>query len=452
MSLLSKFKDDLLFARVIRSSGKLLSANTISLGLSVLQGVMVARLLLPEGLGLIRVVMAYASTVNSILSFRMSELVVRYGGEYLGHDEKDKAAAVMKAAGLAEAVVSLLAFLIVLGTAGLAEKYLTESTGIAWMFVIYAVGLLANFNVETSTGILQVTHKIELQGVFNLTQNVIATLIIGAAFLWNGTLPIVLGAYLLGKVILGLAMFIAAQLQLYKILGAGWWRIPLSRLTTAGDLIRFAVSSNISATIIKIFRESELLWVAFFLPTEIVGLYSVAYTLVSFIAIPADPLISTTFPEINRMVVQKAWSKLRDFLRKVTTLSFAYNLVLGLGFILFGRWMILIYSGAEFVDAYPALVALTIGLVFNYILFWNRPLLLSLGLPDFPIWVTLSVGLVKLALAFWLIPTYGIVAAGALLSFYYIASVGIMVLRGVKEIYSPEGVEPQRHEDAKTQR
>jgi O-antigen/teichoic acid export membrane protein len=434
MSLLSKIKDDPLLVRVIRSSGKLFSANTVSLGLSVLQGVMVARLLLPEGLGLIRVVMAFASTVNSILSFRMSELVVRYGGEYFGRDEKDKAAAVMKAAGLAEAFVSLLAFLIVLVTAGLAEKYLTESTGIAWMFILYAMGLLANFNVETATGILQVTHRIELQGVFNLTQHILATLIIGAAFIWHGTLPVVLGAYLLGKVIFGLAMFIAAQTQLRKILGAGWWRVSLSKLTAARDLIRFAVSSNISATIIKIFRESELLWVAFFLPTNIVGLYSVAYTIVSFIAIPADPLISTTFPEINRLVVQKAWTQLKDFLRKITALSFAYNIALGLGFVLFGRWIILIYSGAEFLNAYPALVALTIGVIFNYILFWNRPLLLSLGLPAFPIWVTLTVGLVKVALAFWLIPQYGIVAAGALLSFYYIASVGIMVLRGVKQI------------------
>ncbi len=434
MSLFSRFKEDPLLAQVVRSSGKLFSANTVSLGLSVLQGVMAARLLLPEGLGLTRVVMAYASTVNSLLSFRMSELVVRYGGEYLARGQKDKAAALMKAAGLAEGLVSLLAFLSVLATAGLAEKYLTESQGVAWMFVVYAVGLLANFNVETAAGVLQVARKIELQGVFNLTQNILVTLLIGAAYFWKGSLPAVLGAYLLGKVLLGLAMFAAAQIQLNRTLGAGWRRTPLSRLTAVRDLVRFALSSNVSATVIKIFRESELLWVAFFLPTEIVGLYSVAYTLVSFIAIPADPLISTTFPEINRLAVQKAWDKLKDFLRKITTLSFAVNLALGFGFIFFGRWAILLYAGAEFLDAYPALVALTIGLVFNYIFFWNRPLLLSLGLPEFPIWTTLSVGLAKLALAFWLIPQYGIAAAGALLSFYYIASVGIMVLRGVKEI------------------
>ncbi|MCC7117887.1 MAG: oligosaccharide flippase family protein [Anaerolineales bacterium] len=438
MPFLEKLKTDPLFGRVLRSSGKLLSANAVSLGLSVLQGIMVARLLAPEGLGLIRVVMVYASTVNSVLSFRMSELVVRYGGEHLAKGEKENASAVIKAASLAEGIVSLLAFLVVVFSAGLAEKYFTEATGIAWMFSLYALGLLASFNLETAIGILQTTHKIEWQGIFNLTQNILVTVMIGVAYFWNGTLAFVLIAYLLGKVVLGLGIFSMAQIQLRKQLGSAWWKTPLSKLRTTKELIYFAVSSNISATIIKIFRESELLWVALFLPTEMVGLYSVAYTIVNFVAIPADPLITTTFPEINRLAVQKTWHELKDFLRKITTLSFAYNLLIGLGFIFFGRWIILIYSGEKFINAYPALVALTIGLVFNYILFWNRPLLLSLSLPNYPIWVTLIVGLLKVALAFWLVPKYGIVAAGALLSFYYVASVGAMALRGVREIRKNE--------------
>jgi O-antigen/teichoic acid export membrane protein len=123
-------------------------------------------------------------------------------------------------------------------------------------------------------------------------------------------------------------------------------------------------------------------------------------------------------------------------LRKVTTLAFAINLAIGLGLILFGRLILTVYGrGEEFAAAYPALLALFVGLAFNYTLFWNRPLLLSLGLPEFPIWVTLIAGMVKVALAFWLVPRYGILAAGALLSYYYIASVGIMVLRGLKEIH-----------------
>jgi O-antigen/teichoic acid export membrane protein len=229
-------------------------------------------------------------------------------------------------------------------------------------------------------------------------------------------------------------MFFAAQVQLRKALGRDWWRTPFSALTSTRQLIHFALSSNISATIIKIFRESELIWIGLFLNTTAVGYYRVAYTIVYFLAIPADPLIAATFPEINRLAVDHAWARLKSFLRKVTAFSFVYNIALGAGLIFFGRWVILVYSGADYVNAYPALVALTIGLVFNYILFWNRPLLLSLGLPEFPIYVTLIVGLLKLGLSFLFVARFGIIAAAALLSFYYIVSVGMMVWRGLTEI------------------
>ena len=418
----------------MRSSGSLFSNNTFVLGLSVVQGIMATRLLGPAGFGLIGVVMAFTSTVNSLFSFRMGELVVRYGGEYLNKQDKEQASALLKAASTTEALVSLIAFLVVLFTAELAETYLAKTPGIAWMFTVFAINLLANFNTETSTGVLQITDRIKLQGAVNLIQAVITTLIITGAFHFNGSIVVVLVAYLIGKSIVGLGLFVTAQLQLRKKLGGGWWRAPFSKLTARKEIIRFAFSSNVSATIIKLFRESELIWVGFFLDTTAVGYYRVAYTIAHFLAVPADPLIATTFPEINRLAVEKAWGGLKSFLKRITAFSFAYNIAVGAGLVLFGHWVIRIYSGAEYLAAYPALLALTVGLVFNYILFWNRPLLLALGLPEFPVYVTLAAGIVKLALSFWLVPIYGVAAAGGLLSFYYIASVGMMAVRGILEI------------------
>lgn len=438
MILLSKFQNDPLLKKIIRSSGTLFSANAISLGLSVLQGLMATRLLGPAGFGLIGIVMAFASTVNSIFSFRMSEVVVRYGGEYWNKGEKEKASAAIKAAGLAEAGVSIIAFLVVIGAARLAEIHLAKTPGAAWMFIVFAVGLLANFNTETSAGVLQITGRIRWQGAINLIQSVFTLLIIAGAFFLHGSMVAVLFAYLLGKTILGLGMFIAAQVRLRQTLGGGWRRTSFSAIGSWREILRFAFSSNVSATLIKIFRESELIWIGLFLDTTAVGYYRVAYTLVYLLAIPADSLIAATFPEINRLAVEKTWSQLRSFLKKITALSFAYNILLGAGLLLFGQRVILIYSGREYINAYPALAALTVGLVFNYILFWNRPLLLALGLPEFPIYATLASGVVKLALSFWLVPSYGIFAAGALLSYYYIASVGIMSWRGARQIRQNE--------------
>lgn len=433
MSLLSKFNNDPLLGKVIRNSAHLFSSNSLSLALSFLMGILSARLLGVAGFGLMGLVMGYASTVNSILSFRMSELVVRYGGEYLERGEKDKASALIKAAGLTEAFVSVLAFIFVLITSGLAMQYISKTPNTAWMFSFFAIGLLSNFNYETSIGILQITDKIKLQGTINLIQSMVGVIIIAAAFIWGGGAVIVLLAYLIGKTILGLGIFISAQLQLRRVLGSSWWRTSFQSMPSYRELIRFAISSNISATIIKVFRESELLWVGFFLSTTAVGYYRAAYTLIGLLSVAVDPLISTVYPEINRLVTQKAWPRLRDFLRKVTTLSFAFNLAQALGFVILGRWILWIYD-KQYVDAYPALIALLVGMAFNYTLFWNRPLLLSLGLTDYPIIVTLVAGLLKVGLAFIIVPRFGYVAEAVLLSFYYIASVGVMAWRGLKEI------------------
>lgn len=417
----------------MRSSSVLFSSNTISLGLSVVQSILAARLLGPAGFGLVGIVMGYASTVNGLLSFRMSELVVRYGGEYLEKNEKEKAAALVKAASLSEAAVSALAFLFVVITASLASQYIAKTPATAWLFILYGLGLLANFNIETSTGVLQTLDKIKLQGVINLVQSVLTAGIITFAFFSHGSLQLVLYAYLAGKTVLGLGIFLTAFHHLTRRLGGGWWNAPIRILPRFREMARFAISSNLSATAILVFRESEILWVGYFLTSEAAGYYKAAYAIVSLLAVPANPFILTTYPEINRLVVQKAWPRLKDFLRKITSISAAYNLVLAAAFVLFGKWLLWIYGG-EYVVAYPALIALLVGQVFNYILFWNRPLLLSLGLPEFPLKATVAAGLAKMALAFPLVPLYGYVAEAALLSFYYLVSVGVIVWRGVKEI------------------
>jgi len=433
MSFFSKFKNDPLLGKVVRSSGALFGSNSIGLGLSMVQSILAARLLGPADFGLVAIVMSYASTVNGFLSFRMSELVVRYGGEYLENEDKEKTAALVKAAAFSESSVSLLAFIFVALTATLASTYIAKTPNTAILFIVYSLGLLANFNTETSTGVLQLLGKIKYQGVINLVQSILTAGLITLAYFTNGSLQFVLFAYLAGKVVLGIGIFATAFFQLTKRLGSGWWKADINSIPKVKELARFAFTSNLSATAILVFRESEILWVGYFLTSEAAAYYKVAYSLVSLLSVPANPFILTTYPEINKLVVQKAWARLKDFLKKITTISAAYNLAIALGFVIFGKPLLSIY-GEEYVTAYPALLALLVGFTFNYIFFWNRPLLLSLGLQEYPLKATMVAGIAKLALAFPLVPRFGYVAEAVLLSFYYITSVGAIVLRGVKEI------------------
>src|SRR5574338_1273939 len=118
MSLLQKIKtylhDDPLIRRVLRNSGYLFSGNAVSAVLNIAQGILVARLIGDIGLGLLTIVMDFASNINSLLSFRMSEVLVKFMGEALAHDDKPRAAAIAKGLGLTEAGTSITAYLVLL--------------------------------------------------------------------------------------------------------------------------------------------------------------------------------------------------------------------------------------------------------------------------------------------------------------------------------------------------
>jgi O-antigen/teichoic acid export membrane protein len=243
----------------------------------------------------------------------------------------------------------------------------------------------------------------------------------------------VLAAYLLGKSILGVGLFLAGLNALRASIKENWGGLDLEGLPRSSELLGFAASSNLSATAILVFRESEVLWVGLLLNAEAAGLYKVAYMIVSLLSVPADPLILSVYPETNRLIVQGAWRRLRGFLVKVTSAALLFNAALAAGLVILGRWVLSVF-GAEYTAAYPAMMVLLVGLAFNYSLFWNRPLLLSLGLQTFAFLAILAAGILKVALAIPLVPRFGYVMEAMLLSSYYVVSVGIIAWRGWHEL------------------
>jgi O-antigen/teichoic acid export membrane protein len=248
-------------------------------------------------------------------------------------------------------------------------------------------------------------------------------------------------AYLLGKMILGIAPVILAWRSMDDLLGPGWLRAPLQGLPPWKELRRFAISTNLSATVNLLVRDSELLWVALFLDPTAAGYYKVALAIGSFVAIPITPFISTTFPEISRSAASHAWGQLRSLLKRVTLVSGV--LTAGIAFVLvfFGQFLILLW-GAEYLPAYPALIVLLVGYAFSNLVFWNRPLLLALDLPVYPFWATQLSGVVKVLLAFLVIPAFGTIGAAALLAGYFLMSGGAMALRGIRQIQHRQSMEP----------
>jgi O-antigen/teichoic acid export membrane protein len=433
-----EWSKDSTIVRVIRNSGYLLFSNVFS----VIQSVLTGRLLGIMGFGIVGTITTFASTLNRLFSFRMNELVVKYYGEAMERKQLQRAAAIVKASLIAESITSLLSFGFCALFASYAASNIADDPTLTPQFILYGTIILANIFMETTTGVLQVNGKFRAQAVITFISSLSTAAIIVWAYLAKGGLLEIVIAYMAGKFVLGIGTAIIGFKELRKSLGSDWLRTPFSYLPPIKELTKFAFSTNISSTIIMLVRDNEVLWVAYFLSPLEAGYARAALAIINFVQLPITPFISTTYPEINRAITQKAWGHVKELLRKITTISGAWTIGASIGLAIFGKWLLSLY-GVDFVPAYQTMMIFLIGLGFANIFFWNRPLLLSLKLPMVPYRSSLYCGIAKVLLSFLLVPALGLNVEAGLLSVFFLISISIIVIRGLKEINNREKQEPQ---------
>ncbi len=438
--------------RIFKDSSWLFSSNMVTMLLGILQSSLSARLLGVRGFGLLGVVTNLASTVNNLFSFRMGEVIVKYLGSFLEEGKTDKAGALVKAAGLIEAAFASLAFVFLWLVAPLAARYIGKDPALAGLFIFYGGIILTNLFYETSFGVIQVLGLFRGQAIINTIQSFATAVLIVIAFVTDGNLETIVFAYFVGKVILGLGPVFLASRGLTKRLGRTWWKAPLREMPEWKEMLHFGIGSNLSATVNMIVRDSEMLWISFFLSPVEAGYYKVAVAINRYILLPINPFIQTTYPEINSYINSKLWKPLRAFLRKITTVSGLWTLACGVGLVFFGRLVIRIYADVEFLPAYPAMLILLAGYGLANTFFWNRSLLLSFGDSLYAFIAMLIAGLVKIIGGFMLVPQNGYLAEAVLFSMFFLLSVTLNLIRGEVRLRKAEKEFPYTGEEEGVER
>ena len=434
----SFLQNDPIIQRVLRNSSYLFSSSTISSGLGVLQGILVVRLLGGAGFGLLTIIMDFASNVNRLLSFRMSEVTVKYMGEALAQDDKQRAAALVKGIGLTEAFTSVLAYSVLLLLSVWGAKTFASDISIAYLFRFYGLFLLANLVYETSVGVLQAVDNFKQVALANFYQSIALTTIIATAFILRWDIFGILAAYLIGKAIAGFLITGFALRELNEKLGHGWTRVPLKLIPAWKPILSFAFSTNLNGTVNLFARDNIRLYLAALLSTSAVGYFALASRLINLIMTPLEPFIWPTYAEITKTIAQKQWSATHKLLKQVSTIGAVWTLIAGGGLAAIGWWLIPFMYGSSMSPAYPAFLILLIGYGVANIANWNRPLLLALGRPNLPLVASAVTGVVEIALLFVLVPGGGYLVGAAIVSGYFVISITWTALQGLSIIKREE--------------
>lgn len=439
---------DVLFKAVVRNSAYLFSGTTLSAGMNMLQGILSARLIGIYEVGVVAAVLTFASNVNRLLSFRMSEVVVKTFGEALIRSREPggstgESAVLVKAAGLTEAATSVAAYLLLVVLSPWAARVFAKDVSLTPWFWIYGLVLLANLVYETSLGVLQVTRRFDRVAVINLAQSAITLTLIGLAVVFEKGRLEVLAAYLIGKSAAGIAVSVIAWRQLGITLGPGWWWVSLRTIPNWRSLARFAINTNLHGTVNLLVRDSEPLLINALLSPIQGGYYNIASRLINLVLIPVDPLIAPTYTELIGTITRREWQSTRRLLKRVSGLAAAWVLLAGGGLAAAGWWLIpFLYTPAA-APAYPAFLILILGYGFASILPWDRPLLLAFGLAGFPLAVMTAAGVLKTLLTLLLTPMLGYLGEAAFLSAFFIISISLIVWRGLYELNRQSAARPE---------
>lgn len=442
------WKEDNLLRRVVKNSSYLFGSNVLSSALIFVQGILAVHLIGVTSWGLIATIVIFAANINRLLSFRMSEVVVKRLGPALAEglsaeNKKREAAALVKAAGLTEAVTSVAAFTILALLSPWASRVFAKDIHTTAWFIFYGLILLSNLVYETSVGVLQATHRFDRLARINLIQSIITASTISGLFLlnrWAGEalaphlIQDILLAYVLGKTYVGVSVAILAVRELNSAIGSGWWRTPLGALSGKRATALFAMNTNLNGSVNLFFRDNIPLYMAALLSTTEVGYFKIAMTFILPITLILDPFIVPTYTEIARTVAAAQWDATLRLLKRISFItSGVVTAIWGL-WALTGWWLIPALYTAKARPAYPVLLILLLGYGFASIFQWNRSLLLSLGKSGYPVWVSALTGVIELALIYSLAPRYGYLMVAAILSGYFIVSIGLITLRGLREV------------------
>lgn len=435
---MTSLQQDTLFKRVLRNSGFLFSSTVISAALGFVQGILIVRLIGIEQFGALTAVLLFASNVNRLLSFRMSEVTVKYLGEALAREDKPRAAALVKGIGLLEASTSVLAYLVLYF---LAAWYAGDAALVEY-YRFYGFFLLVNLVYETSTGVLQVANKFKTVAAANILQSVTTILFVIFAFVIKGGMLDILAAYLAGKTLAALVVTGSAFAELERQLGRGWKQASFRLLPDWKSIARFAVSTNINGTVNLFARDNIPLYINYFVSDAATGYFKIASSLINLVMLPIEPFIWPTYAEITKTIAQKQWDATRRLLKQVSGIGAAWTLLAGGGLAALGWWFV---PFAYKVEAAPVLICvfiLLIGYGVANIANWNRPLLLALGRPNDPLIVAAVTGAIEIVLIFLLVPSGGYLVATAIFSAYLALSILINVSRGLSEIKRQSQINP----------
>ncbi|MFT5666939.1 MAG: O-antigen/teichoic acid export membrane protein [Vicingaceae bacterium] len=406
---------------LFKNTSWVLGGNIARSGLVFLKGIIIARGLGVELYGIFAIIAAFAGSVQQFFNFTMSSSIIKFGAAYLTNKDNYRLAALIKGGYYLATIVAVVSTLIIICLTFFVYDIFLEKPGLEMFIMAYAIISSTMFIDNISITLLRLYYRFKENAIINIATTTFDVLVIGIVIYFNpNNFTYFFFALIFSRLVASLCLNSVTYLIVKKEI-VSYMKAPLSILKQdKKEILNFTVANSGSRAVQTFINNGDVLLLGAMLGPIPVAFYNIAKKLAYMILIFIDPLTNTIFPQLSLLISEKKFSDVRMMIQKITKIILVPSLTFVTVIYFLREYIILFTFGEEYADAAKPFVWLTINAVLGAILFWNIPLLLSLGMAKFRLIINLIGLIIGGAVAYLSIPSFGVIGA----------AIGLLVANG----------------------
>lgn len=340
--------------RVLKNSGWLVLAQGLVALLTLVQGVLITRVLGIASYGVFALVVTVVLTVIQLCDSRIWETLIKFVPQYRSAGDAGKATAVVQFCFLLQCAAGLAAFAFLTVAAPYVSSLLVKDPAATHLVRLYALLALLTIPEEPISGLLRVADRFGHLACQQATVAVLKVLGTVAVCLTTPTIERLLLVQLAATAC-GACLLAAMVYRAGRALELQFWRtLALGRLRGHyREIIRFATLTNLTATSRMFSMRADTLVLGLLATPASVGAYDLAKKLVNQFGILFNPLYAAVYPEMARLMAGGHVDEVRRLQSQLSRLTLAVvvpGCVVGT---LAAPWVIPLIFGRDFTASVP---------------------------------------------------------------------------------------------------
>ncbi|MGA4639907.1 lipopolysaccharide biosynthesis protein [Stutzerimonas stutzeri] len=365
---------------VLKNAAVLLSGSLGSNALTFLSLVIFAKSVGVDSFGYYVLIATYVELVNKIFNFQTWQAFIKYAVDFESHS-KIRIKMLLKYCFVVDNASLFLSFFVAIALANYFLVFFDVPAEYKEVLLILSVSLLFNA-AALSVGIFRHFDLFWIQSKILIGVSVVRVLVFGGVALWCPEVINFAYAILFCGFLSATISFIYVVRELYS---RGYYisEIVKTRLDwqflKKHNVFSFVAYINLDATVRVFSRQLDVLVLGKLFGSEIVALYKIAKEISNVISKLIDPVYQAIYPEFSRLLGSGKAHEAKGVAKTISIYVTLAGALFYFAFILLGKFVLVLFFGDAFGDAYFIVLVYFIGIYMAMVSLPLVPALLANG-------------------------------------------------------------------------